>query len=85
MDVKKGFPIHITVTLNGSLVADAAGDLTPYDIGDEVSVTVTKQLDQVTGFFNAVLKDVQIDSTVKTRLEQTATYGNLTVADDFKC
>lgn len=85
MDVDAGTTVQMVVALNGGLVADPGGDATPYDIGDEVTITVSKELDQVTGFLDIFLKDITITSTVKTRLEQAATYGNLTAGDNFTC
>lgn len=85
MDVDGSSPVRIVVDVNGALVPDATGDATVNDIGDEVTVTVTKKLDQVTGFFGVLLKNIDLSTTVKTRLEQPAGYADLTAAENFTC
>ena len=86
MDTDSSGPaVQIIIDVNGSLVADAAGDTTINDTGDEVEVTVRKELHQITKFLNFALDDIELDSTVKTRLEQPATYGDLTDGDNFTC
>lgn len=85
MDEDPGTPIQIVVDVDGSLIPDAVGDTTVNDIGDEVTITVTKPLDQVTGFLDVFLKNITITSSVTTRLEQSATYSDLTLADNFTC
>lgn len=60
----------INITLNGS------------DIGDEVTVTVTEELETLTGFLDTFLGDVELETSVSTRLEQEATYTNLV---DYPC
>lgn len=85
MDGSTGSPVQVIIQLDGSLVADASGDTTIYDVGDEVTVTVKKNLQQLTGFLGFALNGVVLNSTVKTRLEQPATYGNLTAGDNFTC
>lgn len=84
MDADGGFPINISIDVNGSLVPDVPGDATINDVGDEVTVTVEKKLDQLTNFLGFALNNVTLRSTVKTRLEQPATYADLP-AGDFQC
>ncbi|MFZ6003846.1 MAG: TadE/TadG family type IV pilus assembly protein [Actinomycetota bacterium] len=85
MDADTGPPVQVQIDVNGSLVADGAGDATIFDIGDEVTVTITKDLQQLTNFLAFALNGVTLDSTVKTRLEQPATYADLTATDNFTC
>ncbi len=70
MDTDGGSAILVTIVKNGS------------SIGDSVTVTIEKKLDQLTGFLDFALGDKTITSTVQTRLEQTATYGDIT---DYEC
>lgn len=48
-------------------------------VGDTATVTVRAELDDLTGFFGALL-DVTLSSTVETRLERAATWSPLTRA-----
>lgn len=82
MDVDPGSAVTITIDVNGSLVPDPTGDATINDIGDEVTITVSKPLDQLTGFLDIFLRNIVLSSTVKTRLEQPASYGDLA---SFSC
>lgn len=44
-------------------------------VNDTITVIVEKDLDQLTGFFSALLDDVELTSEVDTRVEQTATWS----------
>lgn len=86
MEVGSSGPaVQIIIDVDGSLVADAAGDAVIFDVGDQVTVTVKKNLQQLTKFLAFALDNVTLDSTVTTRLEQPATYADLTVGDNFRC
>lgn len=70
MDMSGGSTVVVSIDVNGSLVAP------PSDagVGDEVTVTVQRDLDQLTGFLAFALDGVDLTSSVTTRLEQPATY-----------
>ena len=63
MDQKDG----VTVTID---VTDADGDGIPVP-GDDVTLTTTKKLDQITKVFDTILKSVTLDETISSRVEQT--------------
>jgi Flp pilus assembly protein TadG len=69
---------QVSITVDRTLVAPT----TTADIGDQVTVTITKPLDQLTGFFGSVLTGKTLTSTVDSRLEQAATYANIA---NFQC
>lgn len=85
MDNNPSSSIQITIDVDGTLVSDPVGDTTLNDVGDEVTITVRKPLDQLTQFLGFALNGITLSSTVKTRLEQPATYQDLTIADGFTC
>jgi len=64
MDPSSTFGVDIAISKSGS------------DIGDEVTVTVRRPLDTLTGFLDVYLGGKTLQSTIKTRLEQEASYGN---------
>lgn len=64
MDSKKGVTVTIQLT---DLDTPANG----FDIGDDVQVTTTKPLDQLTMMFDPILRNVVLDEVVTTRLEQS--------------
>ena len=51
------------------------------DVGDETEVTVLRELDTLTGFFDGWLGGREIESTVSMRTEQDATWQVATAAD----
>lgn len=72
IDAPTGVVVHISFE-DGP---DSPTPDSPTDIGDRVVVEVTDpDLDTLTGFFDWVLGGVELSSTVKSRLEQTATYA----------
>lgn len=84
IDSDGGSPVSVVIDVDGSLVPDPSGDAKVNDIGDQVTVTVDKDLDQLTGFLGFALNDVTLHSSVTTRLEQGATFGDLAVGS-FTC
>ena len=52
------------------------------DVGEEVSVVVSKPLDQLTNFYNPILKNITLSEDLEGRLEQSATYSSVT---NFAC
>jgi hypothetical protein len=62
----------VGIDVDGSQVTPASSN----DIGDEVTVTVSKPLDTLTGFFDFALGSITLSSSVTTRLEQNATYAD---------
>lgn len=63
----------VSISVNRALVSPT----TSADIGDEVTVTVSKPLDQLTGFLGFALNDVALKSTVKSRMEQSGTFTDI--------
>ena len=51
-------------------------------VGQPLTVTVTKPLDQLSGFLGFALDGVTLSSTVESRIEQTATWQSMTAAQD---
>jgi len=51
------------------------------EVGDETEVTVFRELDTLTGFFDGWLGGREIESTVSMRTEQDATWNPATGAD----
>ena len=51
------------------------------DVGDETEVTIERELDTLTGFFDGWLGGRDIESTVSMRTEQNATWQAATAAD----
>jgi len=49
-------------------------------VGDELTVHVTKDLDTLTGFFDSMIADIDLDESVTSRLEQPATWESMTTA-----
>ena len=49
-------------------------------VGQEVNVVVSKKLDQLTNFYNPILKNITLSEDLEGRIEKTATYntGNRT-------
>lgn len=70
MDIAAGSGTEVRLSRSGSTV------------GSEVTVTVEKELDQLTGFLNTFLDTVNLSSTVDIRLERTATWNATTDAND---
>ncbi len=62
MDTRKG--VHISITIAD---ADANGK---FDVGDNATLVARKPLDQITNVFDPVLRNVVLDETITTRLEQ---------------
>lgn len=73
MDAEVGGGVRVIITV------DAAAN-----IGDEVTVTVTKPVHQLTGLFSTFLDGVVLDSTVSTRLEQDPSFASI-AAPGFAC
>jgi Flp pilus assembly protein TadG len=61
--------------------SDGDGDGSQSEIGDLVDVEVTAPLDTLTGFFDALLGDITLRSTVTLRSEQTQTWTESTSAE----
>jgi Flp pilus assembly protein TadG len=49
-------------------------------VGDELTVHVSKDLDTITGFFDPIIGDIDIDESVTSRLEQNASWQSMTSA-----
>lgn len=62
--------VDIGLSLDSTLVLPNSSS----DVGDEVTITVRRELDTVTGFYDFMLGGKVLTSTVKTRLEQDTTY-----------
>ncbi len=59
--------VTVTITLT-----DLEGNSPPqYDVGDDATLTTTKNIEQITHAFAPFLNGVVLDETVTTRLEQT--------------
>jgi len=52
------------------------------EAGDRGEVSVTRELDTLTGFYDAILGGIDLDSSVDTRIEVDATWSPLTEACD---
>ena len=65
MDSSSTAGVDIAITKGGS-----------GDIGDEVTVTVQRRLVTITGFLDSFLGGKTMQSTIRTRLEQEATFAN---------
>ena len=50
------------------------------DVGDELEVTVSKELQQLTGFLGFALDGVTIDEQITSRIEQPATWASMGAA-----
>lgn len=68
MDQREG--VTVTITLN-----DLDNPANGFDVGDDVTLTTTKQLDQLTMVFDPVLGSVSLDEVVTSRLEQSPSPG----------
>jgi Flp pilus assembly protein TadG len=53
--------------------------------GDEVTVTLTKTYDSITGFLDPVVDGIDMTSEVTSRLEQDASFGPVTNYPDSSC
>jgi TadE-like protein len=67
------------VEVGVALIDGSDGNEGVNDVGDSVIVSVRAQLDQLTGFLGFALDDVQLKSTVETRLEQEASFTSTPV------
>jgi hypothetical protein len=65
MDASSTDGVDIAITKGGS-----------GDIGDDVTIRVQKRLDTLTGFLDPFIGNALLDSEIKTRLEQDASYAN---------
>lgn len=68
MDQRDG----VTITIN---LTDLDGGGSDYDVGDDAKLTASKNLDQLTKVFDAVLNSVVLEETITTRLEQDPSTG----------
>lgn len=68
MDQRDGVTITIDLT-------DLDGDGTQFDVGDDAMLVASKDLDQLTKVFDAVLNSVNLEEAITTRLEQDPSAG----------
>jgi len=69
MDRKDGVTISMTIT-------DLDGTTPPvFDVGDDLTITASKPLDQLTKMFDPVLRSVTLEEVVTSRLEQDPPAG----------
>lgn len=68
MDQWEGVQISITLT---DLDSPANG----FDVGDDITLTASKKLDQLTMVFDPVLSSVTLEEVVTSRMEQTPSSG----------
>lgn len=68
MDRRQGVEIGITI-------ADLDSPTNGFDVGDDLTITAEKPLDQLTMMFDPVLKSVVLEEVVTSRLEQDPPSG----------